>query len=162
MSASRSLLLAAWVAALVTLHFTLRPFLGWRVQADFLVIALMLVAVRSRPAVAAVVGLVIGMATDSLSPATFGAGALALTVVGFAASRLKAVFFAENLALNGIFIFAGKWLFDAVYVFAARSTHGPALAMQLAVWSVLAAGLTAVVGLAVLAWSRPPASRLRA
>ncbi|MEA3245838.1 MAG: rod shape-determining protein MreD [Gemmatimonadota bacterium] len=157
MSAMRSAWLGAWVVALVMLNYTLRPFLGWRVQVDFLVIALLLVAVRARPAVAAVLGLAVGLATDALAPESFGAGALAMTVVGFAASWLKAAFFTENLTLNGIFLFAGKWAFDIVYLLASRRMHGSDLLAQLVWWSPLAAALTAVAGLLVLVWSRPSA-----
>ena len=51
---------------LVLLHYTLRPLLGWRVGPDFLVIALLLVAIRVRPGTAAVLGLVMGIVADSL------------------------------------------------------------------------------------------------
>jgi rod shape-determining protein MreD len=162
MSVARAAWLGAWVAALVVLHYTLRPLLGWRVQVDFLIVALLLVAVRARPAVAAALGLGVGLATDALAPESFGAGALAMTVVGFAASWLKAAFFTENLALNGIFLFAGKWAFDVVYLVASRRMHGSDLIAQLVWWSPLAAGLTAGVGLLVLGWSRPVATGRRA
>lgn len=155
----RPIVTAAWIMVLILAQYTLRPFLGWRVQADFLVVALLLVAVRARPAVAAVCGLVLGAATDALSPETFGAGALAMTLVGFSASWLKAAFFTENLALNAIFLFAGKWLFDAVYLIAQRRMHAADLAVQLVWWSPLAAGLTAAVGVAVLVWSRTEPAR---
>lgn len=161
MKATRSAWLGAWVAALVVLHYTLRPFLGWRIQVDFLVIALLLIAVRARPAVAAATGLVVGLVTDALAPESFGAGALAMTVVGFAASWLKTAFFTENLALNGIFLFCGKWAFDVVYLLASRRLHGSDLLTQLIWWSPLAAGLTAGAGLLVLLWSRAPAQERR-
>ena len=103
------------VAILIVLHFTLRPLLGWRASIDFLLIALVFGAVRMRPGVAAVYGLLLGLAADSLSVSTFGASGLGMTVVGYAASYLKAVFFADNLALNGFFIFMGKWVFDVIF-----------------------------------------------
>ena len=43
-------------AVLVTLHYTLRPLLGWRAPVDFLVVAVLLTAVRVRAGTAAVVG----------------------------------------------------------------------------------------------------------
>ena len=52
---------------LVVLHFTLRPLLGWRASPDFLVIALLLVAIRVRPGTAALIGLVMGITADSLT-----------------------------------------------------------------------------------------------
>ena len=161
MTLSRSFWTAAWLVALVVLHYTLRPLLGWRVQVDFLIIALLVVSVSSRPAIAAFVGFLLGVVTDSLSPAAFGAGALAMTLVGFASSWLKSVFFTENLALNAAFVFLGKWLFDLVYVLAEHRLGGIDLVAQLLWWSPLSALLTAVVGLGVLVVSRPPATKTR-
>jgi rod shape-determining protein MreD len=140
---------------LIVLHYTLRPLLGWRASIDFLLIALVFGAVRMRAAGAAVFGLFIGIAADSLSPGAFGAGALAGTIVAFGASWLKAVFFADNLALNGFFLFVGKWLFDLVYVLMERRMHGTEMLMQIIVWSPLAAAVTAVAGVVAIAMLRP-------
>jgi rod shape-determining protein MreD len=159
--AVRTLWTAAWFVVLVLLHYTLRPMLAWRVQADFLVIALLLIAVRARPAIAAFCGFALGVATDSLAPGAFGAGALAMTLVGFASSWLKSMFFAENLALNAIFVLLGKWAFDLVYVLAEHRLGGTDLLAQLFWWSPLSAALTAAVGVGVLIVSRPPAAGKR-
>jgi rod shape-determining protein MreD len=140
---------------LIVLHYTLRPLLGWRASIDFLLIALVFGAVRMRPAGAAILGFVIGLAADSLALGAFGAGALAATIVGFAASWLKAVFFADNLALNGFFLFVGKWLFDLVYVLMERRMHGTEMLMQIIVWSPLAAAVTALAGVLAIAVLRP-------
>ena len=161
MSIRRVLVVGAWVVALLTLQYTVRPLLGWRVQVDFLVIVLLMISVRSRPAIAAFCGLVLGIVTDSLTPGAFGAGALAMTLVGFLSSWLKAAFFTENPVLNATFIFAGKWTFDLVYLTAARQTSGSDFAAQLFLWSPLAAALTAVAGLAVLVASSPAAGDRR-
>jgi rod shape-determining protein MreD len=152
----RGLWIAGWVVLLVVLHYALRPLLAWRVQADFLVIALLVIAVRTRPALAAFLGFVFGMLTDALAPESFGAGALALAMVGFASSWLKAAFFTENLLLNGVFVFLGKWAFDLIYMVAAHKMHFMDIVVQLLLWSPLAAVFTAVVGLVVLAISQPP------
>ena len=152
----RALWTAAWFVVLVLLHYTLRPMLAWRVQADFLVIALLLIAVRARPAITAFCGFALGVATDSLAPGAFGAGALAMTLVGFSSSWLKSLFFAENLALNAIFVLLGKWAFDLVYVLAEHRVGGTDLLAQLFWWSPLSAALTAAVGVGVLVVSRPP------
>lgn len=147
------------VAILVLLHFTLRPLLGWRAPIDFLVIAALLAAVRLRPGMAAVLGLVLGFAADALTPSAFGCGALALSAVAFAASWMKAVFFADNLALSLLFFFAGKWTFDALYLVAERRVRGTELAMQLLLWSPLAATVTAVAGILLLLVLRPVLGR---
>lgn len=146
----RGMRAALLFVALVALHYFLRPLLGWRVSMDFLVIAILLVAVRVRPGVAAVVGFALGLIGDSLAPATFGAGALAMSVVGFGASWLKAVFFSDNVFLHAFFFFVGKWAFDLIYVLAARQGGLYDMATQVVLWSPLAAAMTAVAGVIVL------------
>jgi rod shape-determining protein MreD len=140
---------------LIMLHYTLRPLLGWRASVDFLLIALVFGAVRMRPAGAAVYGFILGLAADSLALGAFGAGALAGTLVGFAASWLKAVFFADNLALNAFFLFIGKWAFDLVYVLMEQRMHGVDMLMQIIVWSALSAAVTALAGVIAIAMLRP-------
>jgi rod shape-determining protein MreD len=143
------------VLILIVLHYTLRPLLSWRTAIDFLLIALVFGAVRMRPAAGAVFGFLMGLAADSLALSAFGAGALAATIVGFSASYMKAVFFADNLALNGFFLFIGKWLFDLVYVLMERRMHGMELLMQIVVWSPLSAAVTAVAGVIAITVLRP-------
>ncbi len=155
MSFTRALWLTIVFLLLVVLQFTLRPVLAWRASIDFLVIALLLVAVRTRPGVAALAGFALGILADSLTPEAFGAGALAMTIAGFGASWLKAAFFADNIALNGIFIFAGKWAFDSIFLLAEHRLQGTDLLVQALLWSPLAAAATAVAGLVVLLTVRP-------
>jgi rod shape-determining protein MreD len=140
---------------LIVLHYTLRPLLSMRAAIDFLLIALIFGAVRMRPGAAAVFGFLLGLAADSLVLSAFGAGALAATIVAFAASWLKAVFFADNLALNGFFLFVGKWTFDLVYVLMEHRMTGTELLMQIMVWSPLAAAVTAIAGVLAVAVLRP-------
>ena len=116
MSWTRSARAVIAFALLVLLHYTVRPLLGWRTPVDFLVIAVLLSAVRVRPGAAALIGFLTGLVADSLTPSAFGAGALAMTAVGATASWLKAVFFADNLALNGFFLFVAKWAFDLIFL----------------------------------------------
>src|SRR3984957_19830638 len=140
---------------LVVLHFSLRPALGWRAEIDFLLIAVLLAAVRLRPGAASLVGFVVGLVADSLTPNAFGAGALAMTIVGYLASWLKAVFFADNLALNGFFFFVGRWAFAIVYVLAAHQANGVELVQQLLIWAPLSAAATAAAGVVLLVLLRP-------
>ncbi len=142
-------------ALLVLLHFTLRPMLGWRAPIDFLVIATLLVAVRMRPGLAALIGFLVGLGADAITPAGFGSGALGLSVVAYLASWLKAVFFADNLALSAMFFFVGKWTFDALYLVSERRLVGPQLLVQLVLWSPLAATVTAISGVVLLILLRP-------
>lgn len=140
---------------LVLLHFTLRPLLAWRVELDFLIVALLLMAVRVRPGTAALIGFFMGLAADSVTPVAFGAAALGMTVVGYGASWLKAVFFADNLALNGFFFFLGKWVFDLIRMIAERQIVGVELLMQAILWAPLSAACTAIVGVMLLVILRP-------
>jgi rod shape-determining protein MreD len=140
---------------LIMLHYTVRPLLGMRAPIDFMLIAALFGAVRMRPGVAAMYGLFLGLVSDALAVNGFGAAALGMTIVAYTASWLKAVFFADNLALNAFFLFVGKWLFDVILVLAARRIGGAELAMQIFVWSPLAAALTAIAGAIVLTMLRP-------
>src|SRR4051812_8171228 len=150
--AARTILVCA---ILIVLHYTLRPLLAWRASVDFLVVALLLGSVRMRPGAAAVYGLLLGLVSDSLAITGFGAAALAMSIVGFGASWLKAVFFADNLALNGFFLFLAKWVFDLIFVLVGHRMHGVELFMQIIVWSSLSAAITAVAGVLAVALLRP-------
>ena len=155
MSLARTARTLVLFAALIALHFAVRPLFDARANVDFLIIALLLAAVRMRPGAAAVIGFLLGVMLDSLVPGAFGAAPLGMTLVGYGASWLKPVFFADNLPLNGFFFFAGKWLFDVVYLTAGQRLRGSELVMQLLLWSPLAAALTALVGVILLILARP-------
>lgn len=146
--------LAAFVV-LVLLHYTLRPLLGWRASPDFLIIALLLIAIRVRPGTAAILGLAMGVVADSLQPHAFGAGALGMTLVGFGASWLKAVFFADDVFLNAFFFFLGTWAFDLVFLLAEHRLGGGELLVEILVWSPLKGIVTALFGLVTLLILRP-------
>lgn len=155
MTLTQRLVLTVMLVLLVTLHFTLRPLLDWRAGVDFLVIGVLLVAVRVRPGAAALTGLLVGTAIDSMTPEALGAGALAMTLVGFLASRLKAAFFTDELALNAFFVFLGKLAYDWVSILAEGRLSGMTLVWQLIAWTPLSALATAAVGLLVLGAVRP-------
>lgn len=155
MSTARGLWFALVFLVLVALNYTLRPVLGWHASIDFLAIAVLLVAVRARPGVATLVGFTVGLISDSMAPEAFGAGALAFSVVAYAASALKAAFFADNLALNAVFVFLGKWVGDLIFLAAEHRLGGSEFLAQALLWSPLAAAVTAAVGLVVLLLVRP-------
>jgi rod shape-determining protein MreD len=154
-SAGAALRVTLAFALLVLLHYTLRPLLGWRAPIDFLVIGVLLVAVRLRPGLAALLGFAIGISADAITPAAFGSAALGLSLVAYLASWLKAVFFADNVALSALFFFVGKWIFDTLYLVSERRLQGPELVMQLLLWSPLAATVTALTGVLLLLLLRP-------
>jgi rod shape-determining protein MreD len=141
-------------ALLVVLHYTVRPLIGTRISVDFLVIGVLLVAVHARPGVAALFGFVVGVITDSLTPLSFGAGALAMSAVASAASWLKAAVFGDNLVLQAIFLAAGKWAFDIVYIVAEQRLPFGDLLLQLFMWSPLSAVATGLAGVLVVVMFR--------
>lgn len=146
---------AVVIGLLVVLHFLLRPFLGdSRVAPDMLLLALMVYAIGARPGAAAVAGFVVGLLADALTPVAFGANAFAHLAVGYLAAWGKAVFFAENLAVNAGFFFVGTWVRDLLVLIAGQHVDSTALFWQLALWSVLKAATTALLGVAVLATFR--------
>jgi rod shape-determining protein MreD len=135
---------------LLTLQFYLRPRLGSaRVSPDFLLIGLMLLAMRSGPGAGAVAGFLIGLIEDSLTPARFGAGALAHTLVGYFAAWGRAVFFADNMLVNAGFVAVGLWVRDLIVLMTSGTERGE-LITQLTLYSPLQALITAGFALLVL------------
>jgi len=82
-------------------------------------------------------------------PARVGAGALAHTLVGYLAARGRAVFFPDNLFINGLVIAFGVWVRNVVQLLASGPAAG-GLTMQLLVWSPLQAISTALMAALVL------------
>src|SRR5882762_1824338 len=73
---------------LVLMQFTVRSRLGGdRVAPDFLLLALLIYTIRAEPGRSAAAGFIVGLLRDALTPASFGAGALAHTLVGYLSSR---------------------------------------------------------------------------
>jgi len=142
-----------WVilGVLVVLQFSLRGRLGGdRVAPDFLLLALLIYTIRAAPGPSAGVGFLVGLLRDTLTPASFGAGALAHTLVGYLSSWSKAVFFAENLFVNGCLFFAGTWFRNLVVALASGKLKGGLLGWELLVWSPIQSLTTAVAGVVVL------------
>jgi rod shape-determining protein MreD len=137
-------------ALLAALHFYVRPRL-WdsRAAPDFLLLALMLVAIRARPGIAALAGFIVGVVSDVLTPASFGAGALAHTVVGYLASWGRQVFFPDNLLVNAG-LFAGGVMLRNALMLVTSGTPAGQLSAGLLVWSPLQAITTAVAGTVIL------------
>jgi rod shape-determining protein MreD len=104
---------------------------------------------RSGPGAGAVAGFLVGLATDALSPARFGAATLADTIVGYGAAWGRAVFFADNILVNAGFVAVGLWLRDLILLVASGTPQGQLL-LELGVWSPLQALTTAAAGALVL------------
>lgn len=151
----RHVRLALVLLGLVGMHFIVRPWLGDdRAAPDFLLLALMLYAIRARPGRAAVAGFAVGLVGDALTQEAFGAGALSHTVVGYLQAWGKAVFFPENVLVNAGFFFAGVWVRDLLFLLAGGHVRGHALLLQLVSWSLLKATTTTIVGVVVVVTCR--------
>lgn len=138
---------------LVVAHFAVRPLFPerWLVVApDFLLLALLLYAIRARPGTAAMAGFLVGVLSDSLRPLAFGSGMLAYTFVGFLAAWGKAVFFAENLTVTFGFLFAGSVARDVLVLLWGGHMRGAALGWQLLLWTPVNGVITALAGVVVL------------
>ncbi len=139
------------LGVLVVLQFSLRSRLGNdRVAPDFLLLALLIYTIRAQPGHSAGAGFLVGLLRDALTPASFGAGALAHTLVGYLSAWGKAVFFAENLFVNACLFFAGTWFRNLVVAVASGKMKGGLLGWELLVWSPLQSLTTALVGVVVL------------
>jgi len=147
----------AWVGffLLMLAQFAVRPLIAGRATVDFAVIAVLFSAVRMRPGLAALTGCLTGFALDALAPGSFGASTIVLTLVAFGASWLKAVFFADHVALTGLFVFGAKWLFDIALTLLTGVGSGVSVLVTLLVWSPLSAALTALVAVLLLIVFRP-------
>ena len=141
-------------AVLVFLHYSLRPFLGWRLSPDFLLVAVVVASVRVRPGTAAVIGLLVGLVSDAIGTDPFGAAALGFSVVGFGASWLQQVVFADDLMVNFTLFFFGEWVFSLIFLLVTRTGTSPIIA-PLFVWAPIRAGITALFGVVVLTILRP-------
>ncbi len=137
------------IALLVAGHFYVRPWLENRIAPDLLLLAMLIVAMRSRPGIGAVVGFVAGLATDILTPARFGAGALSHTIVGYLAAWGRAVFFPDNLIVNAGLFAAGAWV-RTLLVLLASGASPAELAGTLLVWAPIQAATTALAGVIVV------------
>ena len=138
------------LGVLALLHFYLRPrvYTGQGAP-DFLLLALLILSIRSRPGTAAVAGFVVGLVADVLSPARFGAGMLAHTLVAYVAAWGRAVFFADNLLVNAGVFFLGTWMRNFLVLLLSGFAAEAAFA-SVTLWSTLQALSTALAGVLVV------------
>ena len=141
-----------FIGILVVLHFLLRVGLGYEQLApDLLVVALLLAARQITAGAAAALGLVLGILDGAMAPFALGATALALTVVGFLGARSREFFSEDNYILLALYLFVGKWVFDAILYLGTRELFRPGGADLLLVspLTALYAAAAGLIGLAV-------------
>ena len=116
---------------------------------DFLILMLLLLAIREEPGVGALTGFLIGLVVDVLTPAHFGAGILANVLVGWGAAYGRGIFFADNILVNAGLFFLGTWVRD-VLMLLFSGTPLRALPAEVLVWAPLQSLSTAVVGVVIV------------
>ncbi|HSL69995.1 MAG TPA: rod shape-determining protein MreD [Longimicrobiales bacterium] len=142
-----------WVffVLLVITHFMLHLAFGLPQSApDLLTAALLLGVRRMRASSAALLGLVLGLINDALSPTAFGADTVVMTVIGYLGAWSRDLFEGDSLLFVGVYLFIGKWLHDFIYWLLARDlARGDALS-QLFLQGPATAAYTAVGGIVAL------------
>jgi len=149
--AAPRLRLAAVLVVLLAAHLWLRPMLfSARLAPDFVLVALLFFAIRSRPGAGAVAGFVVGLLTDAVGPTTFGAATFSLTIIGYGAGWLKALVFADNPLVTAVFVFAASWLRDVLELAASNALRNASVTTQLLVLSPASALTTAAAAVVAL------------
>lgn len=113
-----------FIAVVVIVHLVLHVAIGIGTSTpDLLTVAVLLSARRLSGAASAGFGLVLGMLVDALSLTSFGANALACTIIGFLGARSRDLFEGDSLLFVAVYIFLGKWLRDSIFFVLTRSTQ---------------------------------------
>ena len=152
-----------WGAALLLplLHFTLHVGLGIGAWApDLLTVGLLVTARQVRTGTAAGIGFALGLMEDALSILSFGANAMALTVVGILGARSRELFVGESLAFLASYLALGIWLRGAIHWLLTRDGAREEAIRVLMVQAPVAAAYGAAVGTVLLmvtgVWTRGP------
>jgi rod shape-determining protein MreD len=157
----RTLGFVVGVAVFVLLDLAVLPLVDSRGLLDLMLLAVVAVAGRVRPGLAALTGFVLGVLRDSAVPDAFGASALAFAVVGYGVSRLSAGAFEERVAATAAVLAIARLVADLLYVLMAGRLHGTDLLVHLVWWAPLGAVVTTGVGLLGLRLLPPPVDRRR-
>ena len=106
----------AVVVVLVLLHFMLHLGFGLGLGApDLLTVALLVGAREIGMGGGAALGFALGLLEDSFSVLSFGANALALTVVGAVGARTRDLFVGDSVSFLVSYLFVGKWMRDLLH-----------------------------------------------
>ena len=152
-----------WGVALLlpVLHLTLHVGFGFGARApDLLTVGLLVTARQVRTGTAAGTGFALGLMEDALSILSFGANAMALTVVGILGARSRELFVGESLSFLASYLAMGIWLRGAIHWLLTRDGGGEEAIRALVVQAPVAAVYGAAVGTVLLtvtgAWAREP------
>ena len=149
------------VAGLFLLHFVLHVGLGLgRVAPDLLTVALLLAAREVEVGAAAATGLVFGLVEDALSVLSFGANAVAMSLVGLAGAVTRDLFVGDSLFFLVSYFVAGKFVRDLLHWVVVGGTVRQPFVDQVLVQGLLGGLYAAGVGIAIMAltglWRETP------
>jgi len=140
------------VGLLVVGHFMLHLAAGLGATApDLLTPAVLLAARRTRGAVAAGIGLGLGLLQDSLSVDSFGAEAVTLTILAYLGSRSRDLFVGDSAVFLLVYLFLGKWLHDVIFYLLSGLPGQDETLIWLLVFAPLAAVYAALAGVVAMA-----------
>ena len=144
---------------LPVLHFFLHVGLGIGAWApDLLTVGLLVTARQVRTGAAAGIGSALGLMEDALSILSFGANAMALTVVGILGARSRELFVGESLVFLASYLALGIWLRRAIHWL--LTAEGPreeaiqALLVQAPAGALYGAAVGTLLLTATGAWTR--------
>lgn len=133
------------------LHFTLHVGLGVGAGGpDLLTVGLLVLARRTRVGTAAGIGFALGLMEDALSTLSFGANAMALTVIGILAPWSRELFVGESVTFLAFYLALGIWLRGVIYWLLAQDALGVEAVRALLVQAPVAAVYGSVVGTLLL------------
>lgn len=140
------------VAGLFLLHFVLHVGMSIGAAApDLLMVALLLAAREVGVGAAAGTGLAFGLLEDALSVLSFGANAVAMTVLGAAGAVTRDLFVGDSLVFLVSYFVAGKFIRDLVHwMMVGESLRQPFLD-QVVVQGLVGGVYAAVVGIGIMA-----------
>lgn len=145
---------AVSVLALLAVHLLLHAGLGLGgVVPDLATVAVLAGSRMLSLRAAALTGFLVGVAEDSLAMGSFGANALAMTLLGAGGARSRDLFVGESLPFLATYMFAGKWLHDLIVWIAAgsaRTGFAGAMLVDSPVQSLYAAAVGVVLWLVLL------------
>ncbi len=147
------------VILLPTAHFLLHVGLGLGAWApDLLTVGVLVIARQVRTGTAAGIGFALGLMEDALSILSFGANALALTVVGILGGLSRELFLGESVRFLIAYLALGIWLRRAIHWLLTGAGSGEEAFRVMLVEGPMAALYAAVVGTIILivtgVWTR--------
>ncbi len=152
-----------WVVAIVLflLHFLLHVGLGFGNGApDLLTVALLLIAREVGVGTAAGTGLIFGLLEDALSVLSFGANALAMTVIGAAGAATRDLFVGDSMVFLVSYFVVGKFLRDVLHWVVVGETLRQPFLEQVVAQGLLGGVYAAATGILVMAltglWREAP------